>query len=368
MCGSVNRSWQSCARRQRIAPASAASVGREDSIPASVLTPEEWQRVDASVDRALRWLAIQQQHDGSFPTLATGQPAVTSLCVLAFGAHGHLPGVGTYGHQLERATDYVLSCQKENGLVTLIGPGGPQITRDTEHEIGACAAYNHAISSLTLSEVFGMSPPNQMRRLQAAIDRSLEATLEIQHWPKDAATDRGGWRYIDDFDRTDSDLSVTGWQLMFLRSAQTRVSTCRSSGSTKRSPTCGDLLTRATVFLCTRHAIRVERVRWPVRGSWRSRMLAFTIRRRRGGPATGCLRMDSATITRRFLVPRPTGITMGCSIAARRCINSAESIGRDSFPRRCGRCWQINWPTARGLPTRNSTTAPSAVPTRPRSL
>jgi len=205
---------------ERSGTSSPATVGRQGSIPASVLSPEAWERVDASVDHALRWLAAQQQSDGSFPTLPTGQPAVTSLCVMAFAAHGHLPGVGIYGRQLERAIDYVLSCQKENGLVTLIGPEGPRITRRMHHEIGSCAAYNHAISSLALSEVYGMSSPNQTRRLQAAINRSLVATLEMQHWPKDVATDRGGWRYIDDFDATDSDLSVTGWQLMFLRSAR----------------------------------------------------------------------------------------------------------------------------------------------------
>ncbi len=152
---------------------SAAMGNRDNSNSATILTPEEWERVDASVARALRWLALQQQSDGSFPTMATGQPGVTSLCMMAFAAHGHLPGVGPYGRHLERAADYVLKCQKENGLVTLIGPDGPRITRHMDHEIGTCAAYNHAISSLALSEVFGMSSPNQTRRLKAAIDRSL---------------------------------------------------------------------------------------------------------------------------------------------------------------------------------------------------
>jgi hypothetical protein len=65
-----------------------------------------------------------------------------------------------------------------------------------------------------------MSPPSAIGRLQAAIHKSLDATLEMQHWPKEVPADHGGWRYIDRFDNTDSDLSVTGWQLMFLRSAQ----------------------------------------------------------------------------------------------------------------------------------------------------
>lgn len=191
-----------------------------DSAPANVLTPGQWRRVDASVGRALTWLADQQRPDGSFPTLDTGQPAVTSLCMMAFIAHGHVPGRGQYGARLERAADYVLSCQKQNGLVTKLGPDGPQINRRISHAIGGCATYNHAISSLVLSEVYGMSPPNRARRLEAAIRKALAATLEMQAWPKDSPADRGGWRYIDKFDDVDSDLSVTGWQLMFLRSAR----------------------------------------------------------------------------------------------------------------------------------------------------
>ena len=52
------------------------------------------------------------------------------------------------------------------------------------------------------------------------IEKSLAATLEMQRWPKDLPVDRGGWRYITDDGMNDSDLSITGWQLMFLRSAR----------------------------------------------------------------------------------------------------------------------------------------------------
>jgi hypothetical protein len=196
------------------------SARTSDSMPANVLTREQWQRVDAAVSRALTWVATQQQADGSFPTLDSGQPGVTSLCTMAFIAHGHVPGKGQYGSRLERAADYVLSCQKPNGLITKLGPNGPQINRQVGHDIGGCAAYNHAISSLVLSEVYGMSPRSRARRLEAAIRKALVATLEMQVWPKDSPADRGGWRYVDNFDDVDSDLSVTGWQLMFLRSAR----------------------------------------------------------------------------------------------------------------------------------------------------
>src|SRR6476659_10645032 len=111
-----------------------------DDAMSKVLSPGEWRRLDSAVDRALVWLAAQQQPDGSFPTLTQGQPGVTSLCVLAFMADGHNPGVGTYGEELEKATRYIMSCQKQNGLVTLNGPEGPRLTRNVGYELGVTAA------------------------------------------------------------------------------------------------------------------------------------------------------------------------------------------------------------------------------------
>jgi hypothetical protein len=66
--------------------------------------------------------------------------------------------------------------------------------------------------------MYGMSEPQRARRIEVAINRALAATLEMQRWHKEKATDNGGWRYIDN--ESDSDLSVTGWNLMFLRSAR----------------------------------------------------------------------------------------------------------------------------------------------------
>lgn len=185
-----------------------------------VLTPAEWQRVDTAVEQALTWLAAQQKNDGSFPTLDQGQPGVTSLCVLAFMAHGHNPGNGEYGQRLDHAVRFIVSCQKENGLVTLLGPEGPRITSDVPIPIGEPAAYNHAIGSLTMAEIYGMGQTNDAKALERAITKALAATLEMQRWPKDLPADRGGWRYITDDGPHDSDLSITGWQLMFLRSAR----------------------------------------------------------------------------------------------------------------------------------------------------
>jgi hypothetical protein len=198
----------------------APPAAQPDDDATKVLPPEQWKRVDESVQRALAWLASQQESNGAFPSVDMGQPGVTSLCVLAFMSHGQMPGQGEYGQELERAADFIVSCQQENGLVTVIGPEDAEISRFVAHEIGEAASYNHAISSLAMSEMYGSTEGGEAERLRAAIIKALVATLEMQRWPKDQAADRGGWRYINDVSGMDSDLSITGWELKFLRSAR----------------------------------------------------------------------------------------------------------------------------------------------------
>jgi hypothetical protein len=205
--------------KQGTQPKTAAS-DRTDDTPSDVLPPEEWRRVDAAVERGLAFLATHQQPDGSFRTIEQGQPGVTSLCMMAFIAHGHVPGDGKYGKQLERAANFVLSCQKPCGLVVSVGQEGPTIDRNVNGGPGTTAAYNHAISSLLLSEYYGMSQPPKSEQIKKAINKALAATLQMQRWSKDLPEDRGGWRYITDVGLHDSDLSITGWNLMFLRSAR----------------------------------------------------------------------------------------------------------------------------------------------------
>jgi hypothetical protein len=210
------------------APEAPSAVSKESEraqadadAPTNVLTSSEWERVDGAVERALGWLAGQQQPDGSFPSVEMGQPGVTCLAVMAFLAHGHLPGDGQYGANIDRATDFVLTSQKDNGILSQVGPEGPRISRNLVHEVGEAAAYNHAISSLMLAELYGMGQTARSEKIENAVKKSLAASLEMQRWAKSPAEDRGGWRYVSaPVYGTDSDLSVTGWELMFLRSAR----------------------------------------------------------------------------------------------------------------------------------------------------
>jgi hypothetical protein len=188
----------------------------------AALPPEEWKRVEAAVDRALAWLAEQQQPDGSFPTFASGQPAITSLCVLAFLSRGHQPGLGPYGKNINRAIDYVLKSQKPDGLLNRT----PVELTFAQGAGSHTATYNHAIAALMLAEVYGSAPAEKGGVIKQTVEKALEFSTRIQREPaKRAEQDEGGWRYVTDFYRgrprsATSDLSVSGWHLMFLRSAK----------------------------------------------------------------------------------------------------------------------------------------------------
>ena len=187
-----------------------------------VLDQEQWKQVDDSIKRGLEWLSKQQNADGSFETLELGQPAVTALCVMAFLAQGESPVNGRYQKQLTKAIDYIASQQQPNGLVAILAPNAvpiPRVFRNSS--TGQHAAYNHGISSIALTESYGQCDPEQAKRLMPVIEKAIAATLEMQRWPKRKKDQVGGWRYVHNREPgLDSDLSITGWQLMFLRSAR----------------------------------------------------------------------------------------------------------------------------------------------------
>ena len=211
-------------------------LAQEESAPRTapspnVLTRERWQQVDAAVERGLGWLASQQQEDGAFKSDERAQPAITSFCLMAFLAQGESPVDGKYQQPLARAIEFIAGQQQANGLIATVAPGAVPIPRDDlssegprpsrkPNYVAVTAVYNHAISSLALCEAYGQCTPEQSAALAPVIEKAIAATLEMQKWRGKKAVELGGWRYLTTRYVQDSDLSVTGWQLMFLRSAR----------------------------------------------------------------------------------------------------------------------------------------------------
>ena len=188
--------------------------------PAAVLTKQEWKEVDQSIEKALAWLLEQQEPDGSFPTLKHGEPGVTSLCMMAFLSQGHLPGEGKYSEQLQLSLDYIVSCQKRSGVLALAAPNREKISRGIDHKTGYTLVYNHALAGLVLCECYAMVGTAQTEQIKVAIEKALDVTFQMQDFRRARQVDAGGWRYLDVAELTDADLSVTAWQLMFMRSAK----------------------------------------------------------------------------------------------------------------------------------------------------
>ena len=119
--------------------------------------------------------------------------------------------------QLDRAIDYVLSCQKEDGLLCLEAPE-PQFMEMRATHTGS---YNHAIAGLMLGEVYGHVTGQRAKNVRAAINKALHFSRTLQTREKPFDSDLGGWRYLRAKPgEPDSDLSITAWNLMFYRSAR----------------------------------------------------------------------------------------------------------------------------------------------------
>ena len=72
-----------------------------------------------------------------------------------------------------------------------------------------------------LGEVYGMTSGDRSKRIESALNKALVYHREVQSRQKEFPSDIGGWRYgYPESPTASSDMSVTGWALMFLRSAR----------------------------------------------------------------------------------------------------------------------------------------------------
>jgi hypothetical protein len=171
-------------------PASAAEASAHDAA------------VDRAIERGLETLQVMQDKtEGCWRDRAhRPNPAVTSLAVMAFLSAGHVPGEGRYGASIEKGIRWILHKQRKNGL----------IADDGQHEM-----YHHGIATLMLAEAAGMTDRALAGEVRKGVEKAVAIILKAQ---RTRGVDRGGWRYR--VAGPDSDMSVTGWQVMALRAAK----------------------------------------------------------------------------------------------------------------------------------------------------
>ncbi len=148
------------------------------------LTPQ----ADKAIKKGLEFLANTQKEDGSWGT--NFRVAGTALGLMAFMVKGHFPDRPPYGDKLTKAVGFLLtSCETGRGYM-------------------GASMYEHALGTLALSEVWGMS---RDPRLQKQLKEAVRTILASQN-------PAGGWRYAPT--PIDADLSVTVMQTVALASAR----------------------------------------------------------------------------------------------------------------------------------------------------
>ncbi len=149
-------------------------------------------QVRQAVEAGLDYLARTQQQDGSWSGYYGQSPGVVGLVLLAFFAHGEVPGRGPYKETIDKGIGFLLANAKEDGLIS---------------RTGSQPMYNHGFATLALAEVYGMSKRPEIER---ALRKAVDLIVRTQNR-------RGGWRYQPM--PSDDDITVTGCQLMALRAA-----------------------------------------------------------------------------------------------------------------------------------------------------
>ena len=174
-------------------------------------------RVSQAVNKAVDWLIKQQKpagyiNDDKTPSevkpgnLPSHSAAMTSLALMGLASVGHLPNdPSPEGQAAGRALRYVVHnvLPDENGYL-----GKSDRSR----------MYGHGIITLMMTEMIGHAPDEETDRLlHQRIDGALQLILRAQAVAKSEAN-RGGWRYEPA--SSDSDISVSVWQLMSLRAGK----------------------------------------------------------------------------------------------------------------------------------------------------
>lgn len=155
---------------------------------------------ETAVMAALRWLKKNQRPDGSWPCVVRDVGG-SALATLAFLGHGETPESKEFGTTVHKALEYLVSKVNAEGAVEGVG--------------AMHGMYGQGLVTLALAEGYVMT---SSPFIKDPLERATQFIVKAQGAAKAKPTDVGGWRYTPT--SNDSDLSVTGWQIMALKSAK----------------------------------------------------------------------------------------------------------------------------------------------------
>lgn len=166
------------------------------------------KQTERAVAAAINWLARHQLPDGSWSLVMDsrrckdrtcigegleGVPAgATALGLLPFLAAGQThQSKGPYQRNIDKAITWLIKNQKQTGDLSSSG----------RHQM-----YEHGLATIALCEAYGMTGDSR-------IGMAAQAAIKFTETGQNAD---GAWRYTHG--TPDSDTSVTGWQIMSLKS------------------------------------------------------------------------------------------------------------------------------------------------------
>ena len=161
--------------------------------------------IDAAIKRAAGFLVSQQHANGSIADRGH-ENAMTSLAIMALASVGHQPTDPTAeGAMIKKGLQFVLSSNRQDKTGYFGASDGSRM-------------YGHGIVTLMLTEMIGMGGDDRTDdAIHQACQKAIDLIIRSQRVKKPGFA-KGGWRYTPD--AADSDLSVSVWQLMALRSAK----------------------------------------------------------------------------------------------------------------------------------------------------
>lgn len=182
----------------------------------------EFGGTDASeraVEASLKWFASIQEPEGFWDGSKHGSGTIkidddgidranaglnadtglTALTVLAFLGAGYTNEEGKYATQVDKALKWLIKQQQDDGFL-----GG--------NATAYARMYCHGMTTYALAESYGMlSDPSSDPQLRLALEKAVAYIVKLQK------ENDGGWRY---WSTQNGDMSMFGWQLMALKSAE----------------------------------------------------------------------------------------------------------------------------------------------------
>ena len=152
---------------------------------------------EMAVLKGLRWLMQNQNSDGSWGNSTKG--AMTGLGLLCFLGHGETPESQEFGLTVNKAVQWILdNGTKNEGRLSMTAPAwGPSNG----------GVYEHGICAYALGEYYTMTQDDRVKEM---FKQAIGYIVQGQG-------PGGGWMYS--YDKTDNDLSVSGWQIQALKAA-----------------------------------------------------------------------------------------------------------------------------------------------------